>query len=176
MKGNAMNTMILNNAGTGLRPVAEPLSVALGGLARHPRTLDQAIQDAVDAMSDAALTPPDADATWPAAKARAVLALLVRSYAEQIYDSATVASLVASEPDFPWPWWEALPDAFALSHFRAVNRAALQHCLTAALRFQVAEKISAGEVTRINLPRLAEEARRRITMAAFADSLEPTAA
>jgi hypothetical protein len=167
-----MNMMIVNNVEISRRPPGEPLTVALGGLGLRPRTLPQAVQDAVDALPEAAFTPLDGDSAQPLAQARAMLALLVRSYAEQIYGSAAVASRIPNDSDFPWPWWEALPDASALSRFRAANRSALQLCLTAALRFQVEEKIAAGEVTRIHLPRLAEEARRRITMAAFADSLE----
>jgi hypothetical protein len=42
----------------------------------------------------------------------------------------------------------------------------------AALRFLLEQKISAGALTKVDGPQLAEEAGRRIIMAAFADSLE----
>jgi len=167
-----MNTMICNNAGAAVSPAAAARTVALGGSDFRPRTLDQAVQDAVDAQPAEALTPLNADSARPFTQARDVLALLVRGYAEQIYSSAKLASRAASDPDFPWPWWEALPDASALSRFRAANRAPLLESLKAALQFQVEERIYAGAVTRVNRPRLAEEAHRRITMAAFADSQE----
>jgi hypothetical protein len=137
-----------------------------------PCTIEQAIQAAVDTMADAALKPFSVDAAQPFAQARAVLALLARCYAQQIYSSAAAADLAAHDPEFPWPWWEALPDARALRRFRVENDAAIRRCLVAALRFQVEQKISAGLLTRINGPQLAEEASRRIVMAAFADSME----
>jgi hypothetical protein len=73
---------------------------------------------------------------------------------------------------FPGSGGRNLPDARALRRFRAENRAAIHRCLVAALRFLVEQKISAGVLTKVNGPQLAEEAGRRIVMAAFADGLE----
>lgn len=126
----------------------------------------------MNAIEDSALKPLSADASEPQAQARALLALLARCYARQIYSSTAAADLAAREPDFPWPWWEALPDAEVLRRFRAENRGALQRCLAAALRFLVEEKIFAGRLTRIDDRQLAEEAGRRIVVAAFEDSME----
>ena len=86
--------------------------------------------------------------------------------------SETAAALASRDADFPWPWCETLPDADALRRFRIENRGALHCCLMAALRFLMEEKISAGTLTRINRLQLAEEASRRIVMAAFVDSME----
>ena len=168
-----MNTSTMNLVGTGARAArAAPTPAFRSDFALRPRTVEQAIQLAVDAIADAALTPLSADAAQPFAQARAVLALLAGCYAQQIYSAATAASRAAGDPDFPWLWWEALPDASALRRFRVENHAAINRCLVAALRFQVEQKISAGKLTRINGPQLAEEASRRIVMAAFADSME----
>jgi hypothetical protein len=149
-----------------------PVAVGQTNVTCPSRTLEQAIRSAADAIQDNVLKPLSADASEPLAQARAVLALLARCYAQQIFRSATAADLAARDPEFPWPWWEALPDAGALRRFRAENRGALQRCLTAALRFLAEEKIIAGRLTRIDDRQLAEEAGRRIVMAAFEDSME----
>ena len=88
------------------------------------------------------------------------------------YSSESAATLAARDPDFPWLWWEDFPDARALRRFRAENHAALHDCLTAVLQWLAEQKKIAGELTKINGPQLAQEASRRITMAAFADSVE----
>ena len=45
-------------------------------------------------------------------------------------------------------------------------------CLEAALRFMTEQKVAQGLITRVNQERIAEEARRRIIMAMFTDSME----
>jgi hypothetical protein len=148
----------------------------VGGRAREfspgLRSVEQAIQGAVDAMEEHAFKPLAGDKAQSFARARAMAALLTRCYANQVYGSAAAAALAARDPDFPWPWWESLPDAGALRHFREENKSAIHRGLVAALRCQVEQKICAGMLTRINGPQLAEEASRRIVMAAFADSTE----
>ena len=168
-----MNTLIQTHVETNWRAArSAAMPVVHSEFSFQPRTLEQAVQATVDAIEDAALKPLATDAAQPLAQARAVLALLARCYAQQIYRSADAAALAARDPDFPWFWWEALPDAAALRRFRAENRDALQRCLVAALRFQAEQKIFAGVLTRVNGPQLAEEAGRRIIMAAFEDNME----
>ena len=170
---NTMNTMILAEAGTNFRPVTPTTRPdSLTDFSIRPRTLEQAVQAAVDAIEDKALHPLSADSNQPFVQARAMLALQACCYAQQIYSSASVAARAANDPDFPWLWWEALPEPSAIRRFRVENRAALHRCLTIALQFQVEEKISAGTVTKVNLLQLSEEASRRIIMAAFADNME----
>lgn len=160
-----MNTLTMPLETTDFRAArTAPMSALQNHFTFQPRTLEQAIQAAVDGIEDQALKPLSADSSQPFAQARAVLALLAGCYARQIYSSAAAADLAAHAPDFPWLWWEALPDARDLRRFRAENHA--------ALRFQVEQKIFAGVLTRVNTPQLAEEAGRRIVMAAFADSME----
>ncbi len=167
---NAMNRMILTNAILEVRPGPPP--GRLGGFSLPPRTLSHAVHAAVEEVGDEALHPLAGDGPQPTAQARTVLALMVRCYARKIYGSIGVAGEAASDPDFPWFWWHGRPDASALRRFRTENREAIQYCLAAALQFQVEEKISAGEVTRVSRPQIAEEANRRIIMAAFTDSKE----
>ncbi len=166
---NAVNTLIFTEAGTGFHPMAMP--AAMPGFAVPSRTLDQAIQRAADQMAEP-LKPFPGDTTRPFTRAHTVLTLLARCYAEQIYDSVSVATRAAADPNFPWHWMEALPEAKDLRRFRVENHDAIHHCLTAALQFQTEEKISAGRLARVNLPQLAKEAYRRIIMAAYLDSME----
>jgi len=173
LKGAAMNTLTMTHAGAGFRPArTSPMPAIQNDFNFQPRTLEQAIQSAVDEIEDGALEPLSADACQPFAQARAALALLTGCYARQIYSSTAAAELARHSPEFPWFWWEALPDAAALRRFRAANRAALQHCVAAALRYQVEQKFFAGVLARVNTPQLAEEAGRRIVVAAFVDSME----
>jgi hypothetical protein len=168
-----MNTMTMMDTGTHFRAARPaPLAVFQKIVTAGPRTMGQAIQAAIDGIADGSLKPLSPNAASPLAQTRAVLALLADCYARQIYRSTDAANLAARDPEFPWPWWEELPDARALRRVRAENREAIQRCLVVALRFLVEQKILAGVVTRVNGSQLAEEARRRIIMAAFADSME----
>ena len=141
-------------------------------LENPPRTAGEAIQLAVDAVDYAALKPLSPDAMSPLSQARAVLALLVNCYVHQIYSSRNAAALAARDPHFPWLWWEDFPDASSLRRFRQENHAAIHRCLTAVLGMLAAQKKFAGALTKISSSQFAEEASRRITMAAFVDSVE----
>jgi hypothetical protein len=168
-----MNTMIKGNIGIrfGAEPSA-PLGVYPDFGTRRPRTLGQTIAAAVAEIADGSLHPVSPDDVPPFAQARAVLAGLVNCYARQIYSATEAASLVAGDPDFAWPWWAELPDARVFRRFRGENCEAVHRCLVAALSFLVEEKILAGALNKVNRLQLAEEARRRLVMAAFTDSLE----
>jgi hypothetical protein len=144
----------------------------LAGFAGRPRSLSEAVKAAVEAAGDDSLTPPGDGGEDPKARARALLALLVECYVRQIYNSKNVAARAARDPDFPWLWWEEFPDADTLRRFRSDNHAAIHGCLAEVLRFVAEQKLFSGELTRISPPQLAEEASRRITMAAFADTTE----
>jgi len=153
---------------TGAKPKPD---VSINGIS-SVQPLNQAIQAAVDGIADGELCPLETGAGSSLEQSRAVLALLVNCYVHEIYGSADVASLMGGAPVFSDRWWEPLPDGHALRRFRSDNLRAIQHCLQAALRFRGEQKIRSGFVTKVNGAQPAEEARRRITMAAFADSME----
>ena len=138
----------------------------------RPQTPGAVIQMAVDAIDNAVLKPLNPEATSPVTQARAVLALLVNCYAHQIYSSRNAATLAARDPDFLWFWWETFPDARALRRFREENFAAIHGCLTLSLQLLAEQKNFAGGLTKIKGSQFAEEASRRISMAAFVDSME----
>jgi len=168
-----MNTMTMPEMRTFLRAgntASEPGSHKSAAARQY--SLGQAIQTAVDGIGDGSLKPFSQNAVRPLAQTRAVLALLAQCYAQQIYGSIAVARVAARDPDFTWPWWEELPDARVLRRFREGQRGEIHRCLVAGLRFQAEQKNLAGALTRVDGPQLAEEAGRRITMAAFMDSLQ----
>jgi hypothetical protein len=140
--------------------------------AASPRTINQVIQGAVDALENDSLKGLSPNEAPPFAQARAVLALLTLCYAREIYSSMDAASLATRNLYFPCLRGDELLDACVLRRFRAENREAIRLCLTTALRFSVEQKMSSGVVTKVNVPQVAEEARRRIIMAMFVDSTE----
>jgi transposase len=126
----------------------------------------------MDEIGDESIARLSPDEAPPFAETRAVLGALTLCYARQIYHSADAALVVARDLSFPCLCGGELPDAGVLRRFRAENREAIHHCLTAALQFLVEQKISSGVVTKVNVAQVAEEASRRIITAMFADSME----
>lgn len=151
-----------------------PMPWLLSPADQRPATVTEAVKAAVETFGGGALKPPSGGGGGgdPDAKARALLRLLVECYLRQSYSSRNAVAQAARDPEFPWSWWEEFPDGATLSEFRANNAAALQRCLAAVLRYMAEEKIFSGELTRINLSQISEEAARRITMAAFTDRAE----
>lgn len=150
-----------------------PIAVFQDFFVAGPRTMGRAIQAAIDRLEVDGLLKPIAPADIaPFAQARAVLALLADCYARQVYSSTEAARLAARDPDFPWLWWEELPDAHTLQRFCRDNHEAIHRCLVAALYFLAEQNYLAGALTKVDGPQLAKEASRRIVTAAFADSME----
>jgi len=106
------------------------------------------------------------------AGARTLLALLAFCYARQIYGSLEVVARLRSDEGLRGLCDELIPDPDTIRQFRTVNREALDLCLQAALRCQAEEKVAQGLLTKVNEERLAEEARRRITMSMLKDSMD----
>jgi hypothetical protein len=104
--------------------------------------------------------------------ARTLLALLAFCYARQIYGSIEVVTRLRYDEGLRGLCDELTPDPGTIRQFRTENRQALEFCLQAALRFQAEEKVAHGLLTKVNEERVVEEARRRITMAMFTDSMD----
>ena len=107
-----------------------------------------------------------------ACQSRTLLTLLTYCYARQIYSSADVMALLRADVNFVQLCHDELPDARTIRRFRRENRESLQLCLEAALRFVAEQKVADGIVTRVNEDQIVEEARRRIIMAMFVDSVD----
>jgi hypothetical protein len=104
--------------------------------------------------------------------ARTLLALLAFCYARQIYASTEVVARVRYDESLRGLCDQLIPDAETIRRFRSQNRQALDFCLQAALRFQAQQKVAQGLLAKVCEERLAEEARRRITIAMFTDSMD----
>jgi hypothetical protein len=104
--------------------------------------------------------------------ARTLLALLAFCYARQIYGSLEVVARLRSDEGLRGLCDQLIPDPDTIRQFRSVNREALDFCLQAALRCQAEEKVAKGLLAKVNEERVAEDARRRITMAMFTDSMD----
>jgi hypothetical protein len=102
---------------------------------------------------------------------KALLALLVYSYATQVYASADIASKFVTSGTADGNL-SPLVTVEALRGFRVANRDALRLCLFQVLCSIAEEKRRSGIVTKVKLEHLAEEASRRITTAAFMDHVE----
>jgi hypothetical protein len=103
---------------------------------------------------------------------RMLLALLGCCYACQIYRSEDVAAAVRKDVTFRERCLGASPDARTIRGFRRKNRVTLHECLVAGLRALAQQKLEAGVISKICETNLEEEARRRITMAMFIDSMD----
>lgn len=136
-----------------------------------PRSLASAVQASVRAIESATLRSAARHDGGLAFRPKVLLALLTYCYAHQIYGSAQVENLMRHEVNLR-QLCDELPDAEVLRSFRRDNTEALHGCLTAALRFLAEQKVAQGLLSRVNEVQLAEEARRRIIMAAFTDSME----
>jgi hypothetical protein len=137
----------------------------------EPRSLARAVQASAQLVDDRALRPVVKDYPRSSIKPKVLLTLLSRCYANQIYGSTEIARSLERCLESREFFENATADARLIRQFRQDNREALQTCLTAALRFAVEEKVRAGTVTRISEAQLVEEAKRRIIMAMFIDSM-----
>jgi transposase len=138
----------------------------------EPRKLAQAVQAAVRAIDESTLRPVSRRDAGLAFQPKALLALLTYCYALEIYGSGQVENLLSRDLNYRQLCQDQFPDARVIRRFRRENREAIRLCLTDTLRFQVEQKLQDGFVTRVNVAQLADEAKRRLTMAMFIDTME----
>jgi transposase len=138
----------------------------------QPDSLVQAVDAAVSEIEDEALTPNGADSPSVAFQPRLMTGLLTYCYARQIYSSSQIVFLLRRDRLFRLMCDDILPDAEWISRFRRDNRRAILQCLVVVLLFQAKQKVVAGLVTHVNNVKIAAEAKRRIIMSAFTDSME----
>ena len=161
----------------------EPKTNLRAGMGQCPRptcassaterfSLAETLQAAARGLDADRLRPVAPSDAGLACQPRTLLTLLAYCYASQIYGSADVEAVLRSDPNFRSLCRDQLPDARLIRRFRRENREALGVCLEAALRFTAEQKVAQGLITRVNEERIAEEARRRIIMAMFTDSME----
>jgi hypothetical protein len=135
-------------------------------------SLAHAVELAAQSFDDKSLTSVTSCEDGLLVDSRSLLALLSCCYARQTYRSADVAAAIRNDPEFRLSCLGASPDARTIRRFRRKNRAALHSCLMAGLCFLAAQKVEAGLVSKVCEASLEDEARRRIIMAMFIDSME----
>src|SRR3954469_3615004 len=137
----------------------------------HGHSLAHAIETKAQSLSDETICKVSCDDGLPM-DSRMLLALLSCCYARQTYRSADVADAVRNDVVFRQRCLGGSPNARTIRRFRRKNRAALHTCLLAGLRFLAEQKLHGGLISRICEKSLEDEARRRIIMAMFIDSME----
>lgn len=138
----------------------------------NPRTLEQAVHQAAGEVQEQLLKPLTPGDTQALVQTRALLSLMSFCFARQIYGSADLSDIARRDTVIGGGGAEGFPEAQIVRRFREDNQAAVQSCLVAALRFLVGQKISLGALTKVSDAQLAEEANRRISMAALLDRME----
>lgn len=137
-----------------------------------PTSLTEVVKAAVQQNEESCLRTVSAYCATLVFQPRVMLGLLTYCYARQIYGSSEIQNIMARDTGFRGMCQNKCPDAREIQQFRQQNRSAIQTCLTAALLFLAEQKIATGFVTRANETFIADEAKRRIIMAACIDSME----
>jgi hypothetical protein len=138
-----------------------------------PDSLVETVKAAVQQIAESSLRPVSAAYCGTLAfQPRVMLGLLTYYYARQIYGSLEIQNLMVRDTAFREMCQNKCPSAGEIQHFRQQNRSIIQTCLTAALLFLAGQKIDAGFITWTNETFIADEAKRRIIMAACVDSMD----
>lgn len=137
-----------------------------------PASLVEAVQAAVQRIEACRLRPVVARTASLAFQPRVMLAVLTYCYAQQVYSASDILHYLIRDEAFSQVCQGEFPNAREIETFRQQNRSVIETCLNAALRFLAEQKVAAGFVTRANETFIAEDAKRRIIMAACLDSLE----
>jgi hypothetical protein len=149
-----------------------PLVLPGRSVISQPASLVGTIQAVVQKIPDSRLHPlavPTCGAAFPP---RVLLAVLTYCYATQVYAASEIRQQMLLDPachtvcrgEFPFPR--------EVRAFRRLNRVELEPCLATALRFIEQQKHDAGATASLNETWIAQEAKRRIIMAACLDSME----
>ncbi len=164
-----MTTMIHRN-----RCQTSFLKLVVPGRSRipNPASLMEAIESVVQQIPEAELCVVVCACRTLALHPRVVLGALAYCYARQIYAASEILDVLVRDDAFAKVCQGDFPNVRELEAFRRQNRAALEKCLVAALQFLAGRNIASGLVTRSSETIIAEEAKRRIIMAACLNSLE----
>lgn len=137
-----------------------------------PASLVEAVQAAVQQVEESRLRPIVARTTSPAFQSRVLLAVLTYCYARQTYGASEILNYLIRDESFSKLCQGGFPNVHEIGMFRRQNRSVIERCLIVALRFLGEQKVANGFVTRIHETFIAEEAKRRIIVAACIDSVE----
>ena len=101
-----------------------------------------------------------------------LLAVLTFGYATEVFRASEIHNQMLQDPACRQVCGGVFPSPQDIRMFRQLNRAEVEKCLTAALCFIEEQKAAAFMTTPSEETLVAEEAKRRIIMAACLDSME----
>jgi len=157
---------------TSYRTSPIPFAVPNRRAISSPVSLVEAVQAAVQRIEENWLRPIAARTASLAFQPRVLLAVLTYCYAKQVYSGSEIHNYLLRDEAFRRVCRSEFPNLGEIELFRRQNRSIIERCLNATLRFLAEQKVAAGFVTRLNVTFIAEEAKRRIIMAAYVTSLE----
>lgn len=135
-------------------------------------TFTETVRNAVRGVVENTLRPVTRRDSGVAYHPRVLLALLTYCYARGIYGSLDIERIMRKDTVFRALCREEYPDARMLRCFRRENRAALQDCLSLVLRLSSPNGTASRAQDSWNAEQSAEEALRRLDMAACMDTLD----
>ena len=135
-------------------------------------TFTETVRNAVRGVAENTLRPVTRRDSGVAYHPRVLLALLTYCYARGIYGSLDIERIMRKDKLFRALCREEYPDARILRCFRRENRAALQDCLSLVLRLASSNGTGSRAQDSWNAEQSAEEALRRLDMAACMDTLD----
>ena len=142
--------------------------------AAQPASLVEAVQVAVQNVVETCMKSLGADCPSMAFQPRVLLGVMTYCYAQRVFSSAEVLDCLTRDEYFCQVCHDQLPTPGQIRKFRDLNRELVQGCLAFALQFLAEQKVAEGFVARANKTFVADEAKRRIIMAACMDSMELT--
>jgi hypothetical protein len=132
----------------------------------------ETVRNAVRNVDESVLRPVARRDSGVACQPRTLLALLIYCYARGIYGSVAIERLMHKDTAFRALCRDEFPGASLLRRFRRENRAVVQSCLAEVLRHRAAPLPAEGRPLAQNPEQFAEDASRRLDMAACLDTLE----
>ena len=154
-------------------PISYPARDVPGTEHRH-KLLD-AVQAALKKINVTTLRAPANARPGAACQPLALLGLLTFWYARQVYSSPEILARLRLDMARHRLSDDCLPDVAMLREFRSQNRMVLECCLSTTLELTLGQKVSEGMLTHIADGHYASEAKRRVTMGLFTDTLEAEA-
>lgn len=137
-----------------------------------PASIVEAIRSVTQSIPETRLHPVSSRAIAPPFRPGILLALLTYCYATNVLGTSEICDQVMNDAACSKICGGTFPTAHDLRAFRQLNRAELEKCLTATLRFVEEQNAIATLTAPPDEATIAGEAKRRIIMAACLDRME----
>lgn len=148
------------------------LATASRPLKSQPLTLVEHIQTIILAIPESNIHSSPSELGNCAFPGRTLLALLTYCYATDLFSASDVRRKILADDVLNGLFGRDVPDERQIRRFRKLNRSLLEHCLAAALVYLEFLKPRLEPACLRDGLLFADEAKRRILMAACLDSVE----